>query len=191
MHEPATTVVQSWDPGPAPAFPSRGRRPAFWHRATGRLSSVLFAVLGGFALLMVGLVLAGIKPRVEATGSMEPVLSPGDLVFVREVPAYEARVGDIVAFEEPGPGRRIIMHRVTEVERVPGGRLAFTTKGDANTASETWQIPVDGRMGMMSFSVPFAGKALAPFRGIPWGVLPLLTALGLGAIALRRIWSAG
>lgn len=191
MHEPAATVVQSWDPGPAPALPSRGRRPAFWQRATSRLSTVLLAVLGGFMVLVAGLLLAGIKPRVEATGSMEPVLSPGDLVFIREIPAYEARVGDVVAFQEPTGRQRVIVHRVTRVERVPGERLAFTTKGDANRTAETWQIRTDGRMGIMSFSVPYAGRALAPFRGIPWGVVPLLTALALGGLALRRIWSAG
>ncbi len=190
MHEGTATAVQTWDPGPAPAFPSRGRRPALWRRVLGRVSLVLLVALVVSAVVTVGLVLVGIKPRVEATGSMEPVLSPGDLVFVREVPAYEARVGDVVAFQEPSGRRRIIVHRATKIAPMPGDRLAFTTKGDANTASETWQIRADGRMGMVSFSVPFAGKVLSPFRGIPWGILPLLATLALGGLAVKRIWSA-
>lgn len=189
MSEPAATVAQSWDPGPAPAFPSRGRRPAFWRRAAARMSAVLLAFLVGSAVLVVGLLFAGIKPRVEATGSMEPVLSPGDLVFVREIPAYEARVGDVVAFQDPSGRDRIIVHRATKIAAMPGDRLAFTTRGDANTASETWQVRTEGRMGIVSFSVPLAGKLLTPFRGIPWGLLPLLATLALGGLALKRIWS--
>lgn len=190
MHEPTATAVQSWDPGPAPALPSRGRRPVFWRRALGRLSAALLIALVVAAVAMVGLVLAGIKPRVEATGSMEPVLSPGDLVFVREIPAYEARVGDVVAFQEPTGRRRIIVHRATDIALLPGDRLSFTTKGDANRASEAWQIRAEGRMGIVSFSVPFAGRVLAPFRAIPWGLLPLLATVALGGLALKRIWSS-
>ncbi len=191
MRESTATVVQSWDPGPAPAIPSRGRRPAFWRRAAGLVSAVLLAFLVGSAVLVVGLILAGIKPRVEATGSMEPALSPGDLVFVREIPAYEARVGDVVAFQDPSGRDRIIVHRATKIAAVPGDRLAFTTRGDANRASESWQVRTEGRMGIVSFSVPFAGTLLTPFRGIPWGLLPLLATVALGGLALRRIWSAG
>lgn len=178
---------QSWDPGPALAITRPGRRVAPWRRTARAISGFVLVILLAGAVAMTGMIAVGVRPRVEATGSMEPYLSPGDLVFIRDVAAHEPRVGDVVAFRQPG-GDRVIVHRATRIAPEPGERLVFTTRGDANTASETWRIRADGRMGIVSFRVPEAGRVLRALGATPWGILPLAATMLLGVLALRRIW---
>jgi signal peptidase len=68
------------------------------------------------------------------TGSMSPGIPAGSLALVREIPATEARVGDIVTVDRPG--LLPVTHRVVEVSAPAGahaGRSAeLVLKGDAN-----------------------------------------------------------
>ena len=51
-----------------------------------------------------------------------------------------------------------MLHRVERVRPGRPGLLSFTTRGDANNASETWSIPADGQVGR------YVGRA-RPVRG--------------------------
>jgi signal peptidase I len=186
--EPAP-IVQAWDPGPS-LTPSVDVGQPLVRRLAGHLATAALVALVAAASLITVLMVAGIQPRTEATGSMEPVLSPGDLVFLQPAKAYEARVGDIAAFRDPAGTDRVIVHRVMKVEPIPGGRLAFTTKGDANSTGESWEIRSSGEMGLVMLHVPTAGRLLRPFQGLPWGVAPIVALLGIGVLLMRRIWSA-
>jgi signal peptidase I len=59
------------------------------------------------------------------SGSMWPVLSTGDLIFISGVEASDLAVGDIVVYRNPSGGFTI--HRVARLESD-----YFVTKGDAN-----------------------------------------------------------
>jgi signal peptidase len=68
------------------------------------------------------------------TGSMSPGIPAGSLALVREIPASEAHVGDVVTVDRPG--LLPVTHRVVEVTApasAPAGTPAeIVLKGDAN-----------------------------------------------------------
>ena len=68
------------------------------------------------------------------TGSMSPGIPAGSLALVREIPASEAHVGDVVTVDRPG--LQPVTHRVVEVTApasAPAGTPAeIVLKGDAN-----------------------------------------------------------
>ena len=68
----------------------------------------------------------GIGASVVLSGSMEPTLSVGDLLIVKEQPGYE--VGDIVVYQS---GSMPVVHRIVDV-----AEDTVTTRGDANNVDD-------------------------------------------------------
>lgn len=75
-----------------------------------------------------------IYPSVIVTGSMEPVIMPGDVVLVEKVDSGSVRAGDIIMFDN-GEGIHIT-HRIIEIIENDNGRL-FVTKGDNNPSRDS------------------------------------------------------
>jgi signal peptidase len=67
---------------------------------------------------------------VVTSGSMEPNISLGSVVIVKEVPTERIEVDDVITFQS-GDAQQPTTHRVIEVTDREGER-AFRTKGDAN-----------------------------------------------------------
>ena len=69
------------------------------------VTSILAWILGWPAwrwLLAIAVPLAfGARPYTVLTGSMEPTISPGDVVIDERISPLEARVGDVVTFRDP------------------------------------------------------------------------------------------
>lgn len=131
---------------------------------------------------------AGYSARTVVSGSMEPNIRVGDMVLNRSVGPLQAKPGDVISFRDPANMHRIITHRVQRV-RVEGLRAKFVTKGDANEASERWQVPIDGTIGQVELRIPKVGYALnfvrSPVGRIGFLALP---ALLLAASLLIAIW---
>jgi signal peptidase len=150
------------------------------------------AVLVVLALSLVGLIAVnalGTRALVVRSGSMAPAVETGDLIVTAPIRARDAAVGEVITFRDPTRARRLITHRVVSV-RQAGLRLAFVTRGDANTGVERWTIAPDGKLGRLFIRVPRAGYALAWLRLStlgPW-LLPVGAAL-LALVAVRRIWA--
>jgi signal peptidase len=134
--------------------------------------------------------LAGYQTFTVLSGSMEPAIATGDLVFDERISAEDASVGDVITFREPGT-RRLITHRLVH-KRVGGGLARMRTRGDANNAPERWSIPADGQVGRVAFRVPKGGYASAYVseRGMQL-MLVVVPALLLGILELVRIWRPG
>jgi signal peptidase I len=153
-------------------------------------TTLLLTVLVLAAVTVAGAAAAGIAPHVELSDSMSPVLRAGDVVWLDRIAAREARAGDVVAFDDPERDA-VVLHRVERVGAAPLGRLAFTTRGDANTTSESWRIAADGRVGRyVGARVPHVGRAVTALQGPPLALIALVSGGVLGGIALRRIWAS-
>ncbi len=148
----------------------------------------------GFVLTVVAAVtvpsLLGYQTFTVLSGSMEPALGVGDLVVVEKVPPARAEVGDVVTFRSPDGLPRLITHRVV-ARRLAGGAAFFTTRGDANTGSEGWSVPLRGTIGRATYRVPKLGYVTNRL-GSRLGRFAFLVvpACLLALIELRRIWSA-
>ena len=141
------------------------------------------------ALLIAGPLALGDHPQTDLTGSMEPTISPGDVVIDEQISPAEAQVGDIVTFRDPEQQSKLLTHRVVSVRRVKDGRLAFVTQGDANNTQEHWRVRTDGQIGRVMYTVPWVGNIAVfartkPGMGLLIGV-PLILIL---VEELLRIW---
>jgi len=155
-----------------------------------RTVSAVLAVLGVvLAILTLFTVVGRCAWLVERSDSMAPALRAGDLLAVRRIDPASARPGDIVTFKEPSRPGILLTHRVVSVHR-DGDRFQFTTRGDANTGSETWTVQAGGTIGRMVVRVPAAGR-LVVLLGKPHMRFLLLTvaSLLLAFELLRRIWA--
>lgn len=139
-------------------------------------SSFVVAVLVMMALPAVLHTYAGVSLRTIRTGSMEPVMQPGDIAIVRATNVTSLSVGDIALLFHPNDGQ-IEAHRVVTVAASSNG-VEIVTKGDANPAVDPRiLLPRTSAVERVSFVIPKAGSALATF-GSPM-VLGSLCALGL------------
>ncbi len=126
----------------------------------------------------------GARPYTVLTGSMEPAISPGDVVVAERIDPPEARAGDIMMFRDPADQERTITHRVRHVRRV-GDHFWFVTRGDANNHGERWRIAADGQLGRVLYVVPAVGH-VAVVAGRIGPELPLT--IGILLLVANEMW---
>jgi signal peptidase len=111
-------------------------------------------------LIVLGLMLAvprlfGIKLFTVLSGSMEPALSVGDLIYVKPVDPEEIEVGDIITFAINET--TVATHRVYSIDKEAG---RFTTKGDANDEADKATVKLENVQGVHAFTIPLLGYPL-------------------------------
>jgi signal peptidase len=145
-------------------------------------------LLAGTLLAAVAPQLAGYRSFTVRSGSMTPAIETGDVVVTEPIAPLSARVGDVVTFVDPEGTGKLFSHRVQSVRAV-GEDVAFVTRGDANTSTERWRVPVDGSIGKVVYRIPKVGYALAYLDSPPSRLaLIAIPALLLLWAALVRIW---
>ena len=76
----------------------------------------------------------GYKPLIVLSGSMEPTIMTGDLVFVKNYNINEINENDIIAFKVSE--NTIVTHRIVKKIETESNDICFETKGDANNTSD-------------------------------------------------------
>ena len=101
---------------------------------------------------------------VVSSGSMIPALTIGDIIIVNgDIDFDELNIGDIIVFDEPKSGSKVIVHRVKEIHEASTRQIV--TKGDNNLASDDWLVTSEDFLGGVIFAIPRIGyltTALAP-----------------------------
>lgn len=109
--------------------------------------------------------------RSVLTGSMEPAIPTGSIVFI--VPQDTYSEGDIITFQRKESRMEIpITHRVMGRE-VVDGKEVYVTQGDANEYADTAAVYQDEVIGKVVWHVPFLGKLLDTAR-TPFGFAALI-----------------
>lgn len=94
------------------------------------------------------------------SGSMEPSLKVGSLVFVN--PQNEYHVDDIITIQAKSDPNQTFTHRIHEIEKDEDlNKTNYQTKGDANEDPDPEPAPESRIIGKVIFSLPFAGKAIS------------------------------
>jgi signal peptidase I len=162
--------------------PSIPRRVANW---IGWAVLVAGALL---ALLLAGPIAFGDHPHTDLSGSMEPVISPGDVVMDEQIAPWEAKVGDVVTFRDPQEESKLLTHRVVSI-RDEGSSLRFVTQGDANNTQEHWRVPATGQIGSVMYTVPWVGHVAVFARTkLGWALLIGIPLLLIAVEEMVRIW---
>ncbi len=106
----------------------------------------------------------GVGAAVVLSGSMEPELSVGDLLFVAERDTYE--VEDVVVYQDGGMA---VTHRIIAINE-----NEVITKGDANNTEDD-PITLSHIKGEVVFAVPLVGYIVNLLKS-PIGMLLILAA---------------
>lgn len=87
----------------------------------------------------------GIKPAVVLSGSMEPAIRTGDLIFIHSVDASDLKEGDVICYLSSG---KAVTHRIVGVTTGEDGRPRYVTQGDANNAEDRLAVAEDQVQGI-------------------------------------------
>ena len=141
------------------------------------IPALLCNVLG--TILILGVILAmlpaflprlmGIRVYDVVSGSMEPTIPVGSMIFVRPVD------GDVIAFSSNGV---VVTHRVVENQRL--GKQ-FITKGDANATEDMERIDYEELLGRVERHIPMMGEFTAHLT-TPLGKIYLFAVLLCGLL---------
>lgn len=130
--------------------------------------AVVCSALGTVLLIILVLVCLPLTvPRVFGfhiytviSGSMEPAISTGSLVYVKGIPPEEVDEEDVIAFYGSMDGASIITHRVVANSEIMS---EFVTKGDANDTKDMNPVPYDNYIGKVMLTVPGMGRIAQVF----------------------------
>lgn len=162
------------------------RAPSGWARVESVARNVLLdvaAVLGAICIVLVVLALVfHITLIMFKTGSMTPAIPTGSLAVVKQIPASEAHIGDVVTVDRPG--ELPITHRVVRTSPDPDGSTVLVLKGDANAAADPAPYTVK-TVRLVLWSVP----GLAYF--VVWLSDPFVLGgltIGVAALVVWALW---
>ncbi len=144
-------------------------------------SVILFILLSTSALFVPSFF--EVKPYMVLSGSMEPAIHTGSLVYIGKI-GDGIKEGDIIAYELDG-GMPVV-HRV-----IGKNESGYITKGDANDVPDMHPIPSSQILGKYRLTIPKAGYLLS---GIKFHVLhigsftiPVIIPIVIGIMLLFNV----
>lgn len=131
----------------------------------GGLAPALCNIIGTAMLLaVIAASLSITAPRLMGygiynivSGSMEPKVPVGSVIYVAKTAPEDIQKGDIIAFNSE---ESVIAHRVVENHVVEG---TFTTKGDANAEEDVRDIPYQDLVGRVERHYPMLGALMTVY----------------------------
>lgn len=144
------------------------------------LTAMVIASLAGLVLWRT----QGLRFYSVQTGSMSPVLKPGDLAI--SVRPANLQPGDIISYRSSANSQQIVSHRIIQANPSKGYLI---TKGDNLTQSDP-AVPYSSVTGKTVKAIPNAGY-LVDFIHKPAGLIGVvyLPALAIAAYELSRLIS--
>lgn len=125
-----------------------------------RTALLLLIVLTGALLVLPGFL--EYKPYTIISGSMEPSIPLGSVVYARSVKPEQVQPGDVIVFYGGRNGDAVTTHRVVENRTVEG---EFITRGDANADNDMLPRPYGSFIGRVELAVPLLGRFLTALSG--------------------------
>lgn len=130
---------------------------------------VLVGAIG--LLLLLTLMPAGnLEVKIVKSGSMEPAIKTGGIVFVRGAENY--KVNDVITFGKDTKTQIPTTHRIVSIEGA-GQSQKFMTKGDANDVADPTFTSLSEVKGKVVGTVPYVGFVLE-FARKPLGFILLV-----------------
>ena len=148
--------------------------------------AVICSTLGTLLLIIIVLVclpltvpkMLGFQMYTVISGSMEPAIPTGSLVYIKDMEPANVEDGDVIAFYGGHDSNAIITHRVVKNRVVMG---EFITKGDANEKEDMNPIPYDNFLGRVELSIPIVGEIAQIFTSTE-GKIIAATMIGVAVI---------
>lgn len=133
--------------------------------ASGLGTGLLVLAVAAFLALAVGPRVLGYQTSTMLTGSMSPLINPGDIVVTHPVPVADIKAGDIITYHIPVEDQRVETHRVTQITAKPDGTYVVQTKGDANNGVDPWLATISTpTVDRHVLTVPYIGDVIRTIR---------------------------
>ena len=125
-----------------------------------------------------------VKARVVLTGSMQPTISPGDIVITAPVTRIEPKIDDVAAYQArrfDGAPVGVFTHRIIDGDRKTG----WIVKGDNNPTPDIQQPKNNDILGVVIFVIPWLGNLLS--KQVLFTVIPLIAGMWFLLDTLRKV----
>ena len=148
------------------------------------LQTVFFTIIGVtcITLLSSRFAVLGLRSYTVVTGSMEPKVHVGSVVFT--LPSKIYKVGDILTFNR---GKISVTHRIIAIKN---GQ--YQTKGDANKIADVGLVNKANIIGKDFLIVPYLGRFTAFLKTVPGFILfifvPMMIYILLEARVIKKEW---
>ena len=116
---------------------------------------ILLAIIVIFAAVLIIPKLLGYKEYRVKSHDMEPELTSGTLIFVKEEDPKDLKTGDIITYTANDGS--VVTHRIVEIDRE---KEVFYTQGDAAPSRDTQPVRYSQVIGKLGFKIPWIGKLL-------------------------------
>ena len=128
-------------------------------------------------LLIAAPMVAGYRPVVVLSGSMEPTYHVGSIIYYKEASFEQIAQGDPITFHAE-EGGTLITHRVVEKSEI---NREFVTKGDANKTVDPNPVSYGNVAGKTSkLTIPYAGYLITIGRKpIVMAILAMILVMGM------------
>ena len=124
------------------------------------LITITAALAGIVGVLVLILVLAGFRPFILKSESMEPIYTKGSLCWVNtRVDLNSVEIGDVLVYRSPA--NTLVLHRLVEKESSDDYTyLPVTMQGDANSMSQDVTLSSINFIGREAFTIPRLGVVI-------------------------------
>ena len=122
--------------------------------------------------------LFGYRVYSVVTGSMEPALPAGSLVYVKKADPMTVQAGEIIAFSDDGA---VVTHRVVENRSAEG---SFITRGDANETNDLFPVSYRNLIGVVRMHIPVLGFLMLYFVSARGKMLAFCAVIGGGLLSV-------
>jgi len=128
--------------------------------------------------------IAQMRSFVVLTGSMQPLIPAGAVVFSQAQPNYN--FNDIITYDQGGVN---ITHRIKEVV-VENNETLYRTQGDANNAADSTLVPQKAVVGKALFHFPYIGQLIMYLKSLQGFttliILPTLLFIGFELFNIKK-----
>lgn len=107
----------------------------------------------------------GYRSMTVLSGSMRPMLEPGDMIITKSPKVEDIQVGDVITYRVGN--KNLVTHRVVDVLKEEE-QIRFQTQGDANNAIDLGLVYPEDIVGSYLFRIPKGGY-IANFIKSPKG----------------------
>ena len=137
------------------------------HKKLGRVLSIagiaMIVLVAAACLSLIIPRVAGYEGYVVVSGSMEPTIPTGSLIYSKPTDPAQLQTGDVIVFVDEARGTTPITHRVVTNDTSAG---TIITKGDANEGEDINPVTYDNVIGKVAVHVPRIGFTVAMFTTV-------------------------
>lgn len=135
------------------------------------LTGILMLCLALLAGILIIPRLFGFQSLAVLSGSMEPKIGVGSIVFAKECDESDISIGDVITYRISE--NTMVTHRVDNIDQ---GNHLYYTKGDANETADAEPVVFENIVGKVAFSIPYIGY-ISIYAKTPLGILAICVIL--------------